>query len=369
MKILHITNLAVVVAVILGLSGCNTLQKSKDGEQRDWLGRKVEIEYKVPSKVVAIWSNSVFNKSGEAPQRGLGGRIYFYDDEHHPVRVDGSLTVYCYDDTDAKPNDKLKQEANRVYHFEGDEVKSKFSPTEFGSSYSFWLPWDAVGGERKQLSIIPVYTDSTGHMVVGEQARQLLPGKEPVEFTDENGNPVVQASFTTHTKEHVKVTKNVGTEDKRVAKSSRIHLPPSMQHRLRQPPMKKKSWNIYEMAKLENPIPSPRSALANPKGEFKVTEPVTQAADEGNDQTSTSSADAAGIENAQQIANKLGMSNDQLQALMERSFVAKQSVRNGIPAKQPRVKPVLGKFTKSGSNDTAALTPSTFLKRKALFSK
>lgn len=362
MKISYIACVATFVALSVSLSGCNTLQKSKDGEPRDWLGRKVEITYKVPAKIVAIWSNSVFNKSGEAPQRGLGGRVYFYDDNHHPVRVEGGLTVYVYDDTDAKPNDKLKQEANRVFSFDAEEVKAKFSPTEFGASYSFWLPWDSVGGERKQLSIIPVYTDVTGHMVVGEQARQLLPGKEPVEFTDENGNPVVQASYTSHTQERVKVTKDVG---KRVAKSSKIHLPPSMQERMRQPPAKRKSWNIHEMAKLENPIPSPRSTLAKQESQFKVTDPLEQTGDNAATQTAASQSGAEPSQDAQQIANRLGLSNDQLTQLMERSLTATETVRHGLPASQPKFKAL--KTPKQ--EQTGGLTPKAFLRRRALLGK
>lgn len=250
-------NLSIVALLCLSFSGCHLLHKEED-VPRDWLGREVEIAYTVPSKVVAIWTNSVFNKMGEAPKRGLGGRVYFYNDDHQPVRVDGGLSVYVYDDTDAKPNSKLKQEASRVVHFDAEEVKANFSPTEFGASYSFWVPWDNVGGDRKQLSIIPVFTDSTGHMIVGEQARQLLPGKEPVEITDEYGNAIVQASHTTSYSERVKVSNDSGprqsgdrSSPKRVT-SEKIRLPESMQKRLSQPKPQHKSWDIQEWSKFDN---------------------------------------------------------------------------------------------------------------------
>ena len=212
--------IAAITLVCLTLTGCHTLQKDAgDGVERDWLGRKIEVEYKTPSKIVAIWSNTVFNRPGESPKRGLGGRIYFYDEEHRTVPVDGTLSVYVYDDTDSMPGDRLEQEASRAFHFDSEELKAKLDPTEFGSSYSLWLPWDEVGGDRKQLGVIPVFTDAAGAIIAGEQSRQLLPGKEPVEFLDEEGNPVVQASYTTHSRESVRISQGARPRVRREAKS------------------------------------------------------------------------------------------------------------------------------------------------------
>ncbi len=246
-----------IVLLLLALStGCSALQKKDDGVERDWLGREKEIEYTIPSKVVAIWSNSVFNEAGKAPVRGLGGRVYFYNAEHHPVRVDGKLSVFLYDDTDAEPNENLNQKATKVEHFTAEQVRSNYSPSEFGSSYSFWVPWDSVDGERKQLSVIPVFTDATGHMLVGEQARHLLPGSEPVKVTDENGQEVIQASFVEHSTKTVQVRNgdvNRGESESGgvLGKSSTIKLPNSMQERLRrQPPRRKRSWDMRERTRL-----------------------------------------------------------------------------------------------------------------------
>lgn len=247
-----------IVLLLLALStGCSALQKKDDGVERDWLGREKEIEYTIPSKVVAIWSNSVFNEAGKAPVRGLGGRVYFYNAEHHPVRVDGKLSVFLYDDTDAEPNEKLNQKATKVEHFTAEQVRSNYSPSEFGSSYSFWVPWDSVDGERKQLSVIPVFTDATGHMLVGEQARHLLPGSEPVKVTDENGQEVIQASFVEHSTKTVQVHNGDLDRSESVSggvlgKSSTIKLPSSMQERLRREPPRRsaRSWDMRERTRL-----------------------------------------------------------------------------------------------------------------------
>lgn len=245
--------IAITVVCVAGtlLSGCNVFRKDDD-IQRDWLGREVEVVYGVPSKVVAIWTNSVFNENGKSPVRGLGGRVYFYDAEHHPVRVEGKLSVFMYDDTSGS-KDRVKQEADKVVHFTKEEVDDNFSPSEFGPSYSFWVPWDEVGGDRKQLSVIPVFTDTSGHMLVGEQARHLLPGAEPVEILDEYGEPIMQTSYTERSTKNAKISRLSRDEatEKVVGKSTTIKLPSAMQQRLKQspPPRSQRSWDLETRTK------------------------------------------------------------------------------------------------------------------------
>lgn len=190
-----------VCFTVASFAGCKSLdlggeQKIESKDKDPWWKKENLPPVKPASKIVAIWTNSVLNETGEVPIRGLGGRVYFYDATHQPVRVDGKLTVFLYDDT--RKAEEETQEATRKIHFSAEEIAESYTPTEFGPSYSFWLPWDAVGGERTQLSVIPVYTSKEGEMLVGEQARYLLPGTKPtalVEAPRKKGG-VVAASFT-----------------------------------------------------------------------------------------------------------------------------------------------------------------------------
>ena len=128
--------------------------KKSTGEDSPWWKKDDLPPVQTPSKIVAIWTDSVYNETGAKPIRGLGGRIYFYNAQHETVRVDGKLTVFLYDDTDE--NARERQEATQRIDFEPEDVANKYTPTEFGPSYRFWVPWDEVGGERVQLSVIPV---------------------------------------------------------------------------------------------------------------------------------------------------------------------------------------------------------------------
>jgi hypothetical protein len=123
---------------------------------------------------VAIWSDAVYTQAGHAPVRGFGGRIYFYNDRHEAVPVDGQLIVYGFDDsTPENPN----KTPNRKFVFTDEQLASRHSVTELGDSYSVWLPWDEVTGFQTTISLLPVFVPNQGQTVVGPQTVNVLPGK------------------------------------------------------------------------------------------------------------------------------------------------------------------------------------------------
>ena len=227
MNIQRTLKITIFLLAASSLVGCQSLF---DGKR--WFAKEKELETKTPSKMVAIWTNSVLNEAGKRPVRGLGGRVYFYDAEHRPVPVDGQFSVFVYDDTD--PDSVQRQEASKRVNFTPTEVASHYTPSKFGSSYSFWVPWDEVGGESKKLSVIPVFTDSKGRMLVGDQARHVLPGRLALAETKSGG--VAPASFessATSDQSESSSTKVKLEEDGSRVITSTIKLPPTMQKRLR----------------------------------------------------------------------------------------------------------------------------------------
>ncbi len=246
-----------LVCCVVATSGCKSFdingdETSASKDEGPWWKKKDDLPPVAPAaKIVAIWSNSVLNESGALPVRGLGGRVYFYDAKHKPVRVDGKLTVFLYDDTQKSEGEE--QEATRKVHFSPEEVAEKYTPTEFGPSYSFWVPWDAVGGERVQLSVIPVFTSVGGEMLVGEQAKYLLPGKKPVQIADNKPQQgVVPASFVEGATE--------ATGRKLQLKSSTIKVPRSVQRRLLAP-----SNPTANSSKKVDPVTSQRTKQVQPR--------------------------------------------------------------------------------------------------------
>ena len=222
------------------LLGCQSM-----GGVKDWLARNEPEEPKeTPEKLVAVWSNSVLGEVGQKPQRGLGGRVYFYNDSHQSVEVDGHLVVYVYDDS--LPDTMQQRKASRKYEFNAEQVASSLSPSELGPSYSFWIPWDDVGGERARLSVIPVFMDAKGKMIVGDQARHVLPGRSPTELASHQQRAshatrqVSTAAFNQvpGAKSQVAPVSAERADKEPNISSSTILLPPSMKQRLSKRPPK-----------------------------------------------------------------------------------------------------------------------------------
>ena len=124
--------------------------------------------------MVSTWADTVLHKAGEKPVRGFGGRLVFFGQESdEPVRVDGQLVVYAFDESGRELHDT---QPTRKFVFPAEQFVRHESESKLGPSYSVWLPWDEVGGEQKNISLIARFEAKNGPLVMGEQTRHLLPG-------------------------------------------------------------------------------------------------------------------------------------------------------------------------------------------------
>jgi len=170
--------LALAAAAAL-LPGCaqldvpNPLAEVDVPDPLGWLG--IEEKPEVPTKVVVFWTDAVRHQAGRAPERGFGGRLFFYKgDEPRAIRVRGTLTVYAFDEHEGDP---LDPRPDRKYVILPDQLAKLYSKSpELGHSYSVWLPWDQVGGPTKEISLIVRFVPEQGDVVISEPTRQLLPG-------------------------------------------------------------------------------------------------------------------------------------------------------------------------------------------------
>ncbi|MDD4266774.1 MAG: hypothetical protein PHO07_09780 [Pirellulales bacterium] len=135
---------------------------------------------RVPVKVATVWVDTVRFTQGAAPARGFGGRLVFYDNKHEdPVKVDGDLVIYAFDEDNRQPGDPRP---DRKYVFTAEQLPIHYSQSKLGHSYSFFLPWDEPGGPRKEISLIARFRPKGGPIVISEQTKQILPGQpEPQE--------------------------------------------------------------------------------------------------------------------------------------------------------------------------------------------
>lgn len=181
---------ALLIAVACLSSGCaqwslkKSLSKPFFSESKD--------DPQVPGRVVAIWVDTIRYTQGQTPTRGFGGRLMFYEEgEEVPVKVDGDLVVYAFDEDGRKQSDPRP---TRKYVFPADQLEAHYSKSKVGHSYSFFVPWDELGGVRKEISLIVRFQPKVGAAVASEQTHHILPGKPVPEETQLSGSPTEDRS-------------------------------------------------------------------------------------------------------------------------------------------------------------------------------
>ena len=207
--------------------GCQATSTTPSGDTHSkWLPKKkpdpLEEARLRPTKMVAIWSESVVFSSTRKPTRGLGGRIYFYNERHQTIPAEGELIVYAFDD-----NQENEDAAKRKYIFSPEQFAGHFSQSDFGPSYSVWIPWDDVGNDQQPISVVPMFKTKEGQMLVGDYARNLLKGKKNTDeqlVEEEPRDAIRRVGFDEKEKSKLDTKLNIRT--------STIELPATMRHRV-----------------------------------------------------------------------------------------------------------------------------------------
>jgi hypothetical protein len=238
------------LAVVL-LAGCQTIGLKMPSSLSDKLpplteeSRARAARDSIPVRIVAIWSDAVYSQAGHAPVRGFGGRLYFYNERHEAVPVDGQLIVYGFDDsTPENPN----KTPSRKFVFTDEQLATRHSVTDLGDSYSIWLPWDEVTGFQTMISLLPVFASNQGATVVGPQTVNVLPGKtrpgtekqlhrEGFSTGAFPGNPAIrnvsyESQFGPGGWQIASPERNAQADDARRMKTTTIPLPTTMTQRM-----------------------------------------------------------------------------------------------------------------------------------------
>ena len=159
-------------ALLMLVAGCTQFNLSR---RIPWLGDTLDRPQ--PSKKVsAVWTETVRYKSNQPPTRGFGGRLMFFGDrQNKPVRVEGELVVYAFDERNRAPSDS---KPTRKYVFPAETLDKLYSKSELGHSYSVWVPWDELGGPQEDISLIVRFNPTEGSPVISDQTKLILPGKK-----------------------------------------------------------------------------------------------------------------------------------------------------------------------------------------------
>lgn len=158
-------------ALSIGLTGCQSW--SVPGVT-SWMKNPLAKSEPVnaPQRMAVIWSEDLMTAADGPPTRGFGGRIYFYDAQDKPMKADGQLVVFAFNDSRMQPG--KERIPDRKYVFPADKLAEHFSESPIGPSYSVWLPWDQVPAAQTEISLLPVFSTKEGKLVVGAQNSNLL---------------------------------------------------------------------------------------------------------------------------------------------------------------------------------------------------
>ena len=155
------------VLAMIAACGCSSLDLRK-------ALRLSGDEPKVPARIVDVWSDGVLSEPGMPSVRGFGGRIMFYGSEDKkPVIVDGTFTVCAFDEADRDTGYAVPE---KKYVFLPEHLPKHYSKSELGHSYSFWLPWDEVGGPERRITLIARFEPKKGTPVLSKPCTKTLPG-------------------------------------------------------------------------------------------------------------------------------------------------------------------------------------------------
>jgi hypothetical protein len=259
-------------------TGCSSLDKDWK-KKLPWSpeSRIKTSKFETPSHLIAIWSPDVLAQPGKPPARGFGGRIYFYNEKNQAVPVEGQLVVYGYDDLQ---NSHHPGQPQRKFAFTPDQFTKHFSNSELGASYSIWIPWDEAGGEQRHISLVPIFTATSGQVVMGQQAINVLPGRSGSQEEVQASAP--QVSSQLRFPMHAGIQGNpaggiqaaaferdtVEAQPRPRLRTSTIHLTPALQRRLAQntnAPTVQTMTPEGSNGLVQQSVPQPQNAIAVPQ--------------------------------------------------------------------------------------------------------
>lgn len=171
-----------VPVACLALVTCGCQATGPVAEINPFVKSESQPDFQQPVRMAVIWKESAVTTPGKPATRGFGGRVYFYNEENEAIRVDGDLTVYAYDDTHSKGEETRAPE--RKYVFRAADLQKRHGETGLGDSYNIWLPWDEVGGERKTISLVPIFKPVNGLIPRSDHSIAILSGTTSTEEKD-----------------------------------------------------------------------------------------------------------------------------------------------------------------------------------------
>ncbi|MDR2114865.1 MAG: hypothetical protein LBP87_00635 [Planctomycetaceae bacterium] len=158
-----IINFLLTVFIFVFVFGCQSNLALKRMQAKNPLAKN---SVKTPTKMVDVWNTYAQTTPEGKIFRGIAGRIHFYNDykKKQAVKVDGNLTVFIFDGNEKDP---AHAKPLKIYQFKSETLGKHYSYKKpLGHGYDFFLPFDEIGGEEKNLCVMTRFDDQLEHALV-----------------------------------------------------------------------------------------------------------------------------------------------------------------------------------------------------------
>ncbi|MDR1962661.1 MAG: hypothetical protein LBQ50_02660, partial [Planctomycetaceae bacterium] len=155
-----------IVFVFAAVFGCQSNLALKRMQAKNPLAKN---SAKTPTKMVDMWNTYAQTTTDGKVVRGIAGRIHFYNDQKkkQSVKVDGDLTVFVFDGNEKDP---AHAKPLKVYQFKSETLDKHYAfKKPLGHGYDFFLPFDEIGGEEKNLCVMTRFDDRLEKILVLSQ--------------------------------------------------------------------------------------------------------------------------------------------------------------------------------------------------------
>lgn len=178
----HSQSLILVLLLLTTVNhvGCQALGSGQAASKAWWKKSDEPLPPDAPEnfgeavKMDIAWKDDVLPGPDGQMQRGVGGRVHFLDKHGKATRVNGSLTVYGFDEHNGQAT---SPRPDKRFHFKDEELQVVYSQSTIGHSYSIWLPWDGQGYQR-HIAVLPIFRAEDGRLLKGDHAQAVLYGPE-----------------------------------------------------------------------------------------------------------------------------------------------------------------------------------------------
>ncbi|MCA9080775.1 MAG: hypothetical protein KDA58_09465 [Planctomycetaceae bacterium] len=162
-------------AVIVAGSGCTSLNLNPFARTKPLL--KESANHPVV-EVICLWEPAEGQGLDGLPSRGFAGQLLFFAHGHdEPVKVDGKVTLYVFDDQGSVED---QSRPLHEFNFEGAVWNTYLRESSMGAAYQLFIPYTRPGTKHAECSLRVKYTPpGGGRSSFSKMATIVLPGPKP----------------------------------------------------------------------------------------------------------------------------------------------------------------------------------------------